>query len=46
MNDMTLQAFLELLSSCSGDEAIAIVSSFQSGSLTVEGIGVEDLEAV
>lgn len=44
MNDMTLRAFLELLSNCSGDEALAIVSSFQSGALTVEGISAEDFD--
>ena len=44
MKDMTLNDFLCALATATGDEAIELVDRFQSGSLTVEGIGVEDFE--
>ena len=43
-NNMTLMEFLRFLSDCNGDEAMEIISKFQSGSLTVAGVGVEDFE--
>jgi hypothetical protein len=43
-DNMTLNEFLEKLSGCNGDEAIGLVSKFQSGGLTVEGIGAEDFD--
>jgi len=42
--DMTLSDFLKKLSECSGDEALEIISQFQSGGLSVEGIGAEDFD--
>jgi len=42
--DMTLKEFLKRLSNCSGDEALELISRFQSGGFTVEGLGVEDYE--
>lgn len=44
MNDMSLVEFLRLLATASGDECIEIVSRFQSGALTVEGIAAEELD--
>lgn len=45
MNEnMTLNEFLKLLSKCSGDDAIEVISRFQAGALTVEGIGAEDFD--
>ena len=44
MKNMTLNDFLRALATATGDEAIELVSMFQSGGLTVEGIGVEDFE--
>lgn len=43
-DNMTLNEFLEKLSNCTGDEAIELISNFQSGGLTVEGIGAEDFD--
>lgn len=40
----SLNEFLAMLAECSGDEAIEIISRFQSGSLTVENIGAEDFD--
>lgn len=42
--DMSLREFLELLSGCSGDEAIDIISKFQSGAITVEGISADEFD--
>lgn len=42
--NMTLNEFLEFISSCSGDEAIELVSKFQSGALTIEHLGAEDFD--
>ena len=44
MEDMKLEEFLKLLSNSDGDKTIEIISNFQAGGLTVEGIGVEDFE--
>lgn len=43
--DINLLEFLKILSACSGDEAIEIVSKFQSGAITISGIGAEDFDA-
>lgn len=42
--NMTLNDFLKFISTCSGDEAIEIISNFQSGGLLIENIGVEDFD--
>jgi len=42
--NMTLIEFLEKLSNCSGDDALEIISRFQSGALTIEGIGADDFD--
>jgi hypothetical protein len=44
MKYLTLEEFLELLSSASGDQGIDLISSFQSGALDIEGYTVEDFE--
>jgi len=41
--NMSLKEFLTLLSDCSGDEAIELVSRFQSGALLIESISAESL---
>ena len=43
-DNMTLNEFLKFISTCSGDEAIDIISNFQSGGLTIENLGAEDFE--
>ena len=43
-DNMTLNEFLEFISDCSGDEALDIITKFQSGALTVENLGAEDFE--
>ena len=40
--NMTLREFLRFLSNCSGDDAIEIISKFQSGELTVAGISADE----
>ena len=42
MSDFSLMRFLAELAECSGDEAIDLISNFQSGSITVEGISAEE----
>lgn len=42
MNDYSLMRFLEELAECSGDEAMELISKFQSGLITVEGISSEE----
>lgn len=42
--NMTLNELLELMGSCSGDEAIELVSKFQSGGLTIEHLGAQDFD--
>lgn len=42
--NMTLNELLEFMTSCSGDEAIDLVSKFQSGGLTIEHLGAEDFD--
>jgi len=44
MKDMTLMEFLRFLSKCSGDEAIEIISKFQSGAITVAGISADEFD--
>lgn len=44
MKNMTLEEFLRLLATASGDECLELVSSFQSGGITVEGISAEELD--
>lgn len=44
MKNMALEEFLRLLATASGDECLELVSRFQSGSITVEGIAVEELD--
>ena len=43
--NLTLIEFLKALSDCSGDEAIDLISLFQSNGLSVEGIFADDLES-
>lgn len=43
-DNMTLSEFLKFISDCSGDEAIGIISKFQSGGLLIENLGVEDFD--
>ena len=40
--NISLMDLLKLLAGCTGDQAIDIVSKFQSGALTVEGIDVDE----
>ena len=40
--NMTLNEFLEFIANCDGDEAIDIVTKFQSGGLTIEHLAAED----
>jgi len=42
--NLTLIEFLKKLATCDGNEAIDLVSKFQSGGLTIENINVEDLD--
>jgi hypothetical protein len=42
--DISLMEFLNRLSICSGDEAIGIITNFQCGALTVEGVDVNEAE--
>ncbi len=42
--DIKLREFLAKLAICSGDEAIAIISDFQSGALSIEGIHAHEVE--
>jgi len=42
--DLSLREFLEVLSNCSGDEAVDIISKYQSGAITVEGISADDFD--
>lgn len=44
MKNMTLEEFLRLLATASGDECLDLVSRFQSGMVTVEGIAAEELD--
>jgi hypothetical protein len=44
MQDITFYEFLKKLSVCSGDEAIELISKFQSGALIIGGIGIEDFD--
>lgn len=41
---MTLMEFLRFLSSCNGDEAIEIISKFQSGAITVAGVSADEFD--
>ena len=43
--NLTLHEFLTFLATCSGDEAISKISQFQSGGLSVEDIGIDELES-
>lgn len=42
--DYSIEEFLEKLATCDGDEALHLVSRFQSGAYKVEGFSVEDFE--
>ena len=42
MSDFSLMRFLAELAECSGDEAIDLISKFQSGAITVEGISADE----
>lgn len=42
MRNMTLKEFLAALATASGDECIDLISDFQSGALTVEGISADE----
>lgn len=42
--NMTLMQFLRFLSNCSGDDAIEIISKFQSGAITVAGVSADELD--
>ena len=42
--NITLVELLKIMSECSGDEAIDLISRFQSGALTVEDFNAEDFE--
>lgn len=42
--NITFYEFLRQLANCSGDEGLELISKFQSGGLTIEGLGVEDFE--
>jgi hypothetical protein len=44
IEDMTLKEFLKFISTCSGDEAIDIITKFQSGALMIEDMTVEDFD--
>jgi len=41
--NITLMEFLRFISACNGDEGIEIISQFQSGAITIEGIDVADV---
>jgi len=43
-DDISLIELLKLLAGCTGDEAIDIVSKFQSGALSIEGIDVDEAQ--
>lgn len=43
ITEMTLTEFLEVLSNCSGDVALELVSQFQTGSLEIAGLTVDDV---
>jgi len=43
-DNMTLSEFLKFISTCSGDEALELISNFQGGGLLIENIGAEDFE--
>lgn len=42
--NMTLMEFLRFLSNCSGDEAIEMISKFQSGAVTVAGVSSDEFD--
>ena len=42
--NMTLNEFLKFISTCNGDEAIELISKFQSGGLLIENIGAVDFD--
>ena len=44
IEEMSLEELLTKLAICSGDEAIDLVTQFQSGGLLIEGMGVEDFD--
>ena len=46
MRNMTLKQFLAALATAYGDECIDLISDFQSGILTVEGISADEVEEV
>jgi hypothetical protein len=42
MSDFRLMRFLAELADASGDDALDLISEFQSGAITVEGISAEE----
>ena len=42
--DMSINKFLELMSTCTGDQAIDIITMFQCGDLCIGGFSVHDFE--
>jgi hypothetical protein len=46
ITEMTLTEFLEVIAQCTGDVALDLVNQFQSGSLEIAGMTVEDVVAL
>lgn len=44
MKDFTLNDFLKILAIADGDTAIELVSKFQTGAISVEGVAAEDFD--
>lgn len=42
--NMKLNEFLEFIATCNGDEAIDIITKFQSGGLTIEYMAAIDFD--